>query len=212
MNRGALVSPFYSVAYAIGFTPWERAGEADPKTLDWLFTREEADHGGPGRALDLGCGTGKHTVELAARGWEVTGVDLIPRAVAQCRRRIAERHLSATAMQADVTDLRADQVGAGFGLFLDIGCYHGLRPHQRHLMASGITALAAPDATLLLLAFAPGALPRPFPPGADQADLESTFRGWAVDDVEAAPTDGMPKPLRRAAPCWYRLRLRGAAG
>jgi SAM-dependent methyltransferase len=32
----------------------------------------------PGRALDLACGSGRHSRWLAARGWEVTSVDLIP--------------------------------------------------------------------------------------------------------------------------------------
>jgi cyclopropane fatty-acyl-phospholipid synthase-like methyltransferase len=205
------MSLFYSVAFAIGFTPWERAGEADPKTLDWLFTREEADRGGPGRALDLGCGTGMHTVDLASRGWAVTGVDLIPKAIALCQRRIADRHVSATAIQADVTKLHADQVGAAYDLFLDVGCYQGLRPRQQQLMARGVTALAAPDATLLLLAFTPGTLPRPLPRGADQANLETTFPGWVVTDTEPAPVEGMPRPLRRAAPTWYRLRYQRSA-
>jgi SAM-dependent methyltransferase len=203
------MSVFYAAAYAVGFTPWERAAEADPKTLDWLITREEADRDGPGRALDLGCGTGMHTVDLAGRGWAVTGVDLIGSAVTRCRRRIADHHVSATAIRADVTDLPPEQVGVGFDLFLDVGCYHGLRPRERQLMARSITALAAHDATLLVLAFSPGALPRPFPRGADQANLESTFPGWAVTDVEGAPVAGMPKPLRRAAPTWYRLRHAG---
>jgi len=32
----------------------------------------------PGRALDLACGLGRHSRWLAARGWEVTSVDLVP--------------------------------------------------------------------------------------------------------------------------------------
>lgn len=32
----------------------------------------------PGRALDLACGAGRHAAWLAERGWEVTGVDLVP--------------------------------------------------------------------------------------------------------------------------------------
>ena len=31
---------------------------------------------GPGRLLDVGCGTGAHTAAIAERGWSVTGVDI----------------------------------------------------------------------------------------------------------------------------------------
>ena len=36
---------------------------------------------GPGRLLDLGCGGGAHAVAFAERGWTVTGVDSVPRAI-----------------------------------------------------------------------------------------------------------------------------------
>ncbi|HEX9356415.1 MAG TPA: hypothetical protein VF933_21685 [Streptosporangiaceae bacterium] len=71
---------------------------------------------------------------------------------------------------------------------------------------AAVTAFAAPDASLLLLAFKAGAAPRPLPRGADRAGIEAAFPGWSVTDTETAVTDGMPKPLRKAAPAWYRLR------
>jgi cyclopropane fatty-acyl-phospholipid synthase-like methyltransferase len=201
-----VVNKFYSFAYAVGFTPWERAAEADPETLARLFAREEADHGGPGKALDLGCGSGAHTVTLARRGWTVTGVDLVPKALDRARRSIREHGVTADIVSADVTELPAQAVGSGYDFFLDVGCFHGLSPAQRQAMGAAVTAIAAPDATLLLLAFKAGAAPRPLPRGADQHDIEAAFAGWTVTDTEPAATDGMPKPLRKAAPSLYRLR------
>ena len=128
---------FYSLAYATGFTPWERAGEAERARLNELFAREETERGGPGNALDLGCGSGTYTAALAARGWTVTGVDLIPRAVAQAQDRVEKLHLSASIVCADVTRLRPDRVGGTYDFFLDVGCYHGLNPCQRQQMAQG---------------------------------------------------------------------------
>jgi SAM-dependent methyltransferase len=189
LKSGASVNTFYNLAYAVGFTPWERAANADTQTLPRLFAAEEADRGGPGRALDLGCGSGAHLALLAARGWKVTGVDLVRKALARAGRRLAAQGLTADLVRADATELPPAEVGSGYDLFLDIGCYHGLDPAARTRMGQAVTAAAAPDASMLVLAFRPGAFP-----------------GWAVTDLEPAATAGMPRPLRKAAPHWYRLR------
>ena len=60
----------FRVLYAIGLTPWDRDEIAAP-------LREVAEGPGalpPARALDLGCGTGRHAVFLAQHGWDVTAV------------------------------------------------------------------------------------------------------------------------------------------
>lgn len=202
------MSRFYSIAYAVGFTPWERAARADLDSLARLFAREENARGGPGRALDLGCGSGAHTVTLAERGWRATGVDVVPKALARARSRVAKHQVEVDLIRADVTDLTQDVVGTGFDFFLDVGCFHGLTSTQRQAMGSAITEIAAPDASLLLLAFKAGAAPRPLPRGADQPEIEAAFAQWVVTDAEPASTRGMPKPLRKAAPTFYRLMRR----
>lgn len=203
------MSLFYKFAYAVGFTPWERAGSANRAGFEQLLAREESEHGGPGRALDLGCGAGIHSVELAGRGWDVTGVDAVPRALTRARERAAQHDLGIRFIEADVTRLDPATVGGEFAFFLDLGCFHGLNPEQRAATGRSVTAVAAPDATLLTLAFQPGKLPPPLPRGADRADVEAAYPGWSVIDVQAAPTVGMPKLVRRAEPTFYRLRRNG---
>jgi cyclopropane fatty-acyl-phospholipid synthase-like methyltransferase len=44
----------------------------------------------PGRALDLGCGTGTNVIYLAEHGFDAFGVDISSRAVATTRRKIAQ--------------------------------------------------------------------------------------------------------------------------
>lgn len=153
-----------------------------------LLAREEEAHGGPGRALDLGCGSGAHTVTLAERGWKATGADLIPKALGRARRRIAERGVTADVVHADVTELPAEVVGTGYDFVLDVGCFHGLTAAQRRAMGTAVTAIAAPDASMLLLAFKAGGVPRPLPRGADRPDIEVAFPAWVVTDVEPATT------------------------
>ena len=197
------MSTGYALAYRFGITPWERAGEAAEASGTVLLDREEAERSRPlGRALDLGCGRGLHTHELAARGWEAVGVDNVARAIDAASGASVS---GATFLIGDVTDLAAADLGS-FDFFLDIGCFHGLTPDQRRAMARGVSALANPGATLLMLAFQPNHLPF-IPSGVTRADLETTFRGWVVESVELADTAGMPGPLKKTAPRWYRLRL-----
>ena len=58
-------------------------GEPSSVVLDAL------DGLAPGRALDLGCGNGRHAMWLAERGWRVTAVDFSTEALRQARERAA---------------------------------------------------------------------------------------------------------------------------
>jgi SAM-dependent methyltransferase len=55
------------------------------------------------RVLDLGCGTGRHTVELAARGYAVTGVDLSQGMLNEASEAIARAGVSAELVKCDAT-------------------------------------------------------------------------------------------------------------
>jgi SAM-dependent methyltransferase len=199
----------YAIAYAIGATPWERAGDAGAAQLDAWLDKEEAARGGPGQALDLGCGSGAHAVTLAQRGWRVVGVDQIDKALVRARNRAAAAGAQVSFVKADVTRLDPAAVGSGHEFLLDVGCFHGLSTEGRVAMGQSIDRVAAPEATLLLLAFKPGVTRRPLPRGADTAAIERALPGWRVLDTEPAPTDGMPAPLRRAEPTWHLVRRSG---
>ncbi len=56
-------------------------------------------------ALDVGCGTGFLTFELAGRGHRVTGIDFAPAMIAEARRKAAERGLSARLEEGDAEQL-----------------------------------------------------------------------------------------------------------
>ena len=56
-------------------------------------------------ALDVGCGTGFLTFELAARGHRVTGIDFAPAMIAEARRKAAERGVSIRFEEADAEHL-----------------------------------------------------------------------------------------------------------
>ncbi len=105
-----------------------------------------------------------------------------------------------------MTDLAA-QVGSGFSLLLDVGCFHGLRPQQRPAYVQQADAVSHPGSTLLMLAFQPGRRPpAPLPRGASRQELEDAFRSWDVIGDDAADTSCMSGPAKRTAPHFFRLR------
>jgi SAM-dependent methyltransferase len=201
------MSGFYTVAYAVGFRPWERAGREAAEQFGGLLDREAMERPAPpGRAVDLGCGTGTHAINLASRGWRAVGIDNQHRALKIARARAAASGTDVTFVHGDVTALRAGDIGAPADFFLDVGCFHHLPGPGRQAMADCVTVAAAPDATLLMLAFN-RARRGPLPPGASREEIETAFGGWKILADEPADTSGMPRALQGSAPRWYRLRL-----
>jgi Methyltransferase domain len=199
----------YRLAYALGFHPWEDLADHPPfadKLLELVAREEEGREPPYGKALDIGTGSAVWGVSLAKRGWEVTGVDIVEKALSRPRDRAGEQGAEMRILHGDVTALSEAGVGAGFRLLLDTGTFHGLKDVQRKAMGRGVSAVAAPDAIVILDCFAPrrrGPLPR----GASRADVERAFPGWEITDVEAADTE--PDPIARLFRFderFYRLR------
>jgi len=107
----------------------------------------------PGRALDLGCGTGTNVIYLAQHGFEAVGVDFAPRAITRARHKAEEAGVVATFVVGDVTDLSFLQ--GHFDLVLDMGCFHGLSPTGRTGYAQGVSRLTQPGSLFLLYAWRP---------------------------------------------------------
>jgi len=79
--------------------PFTRATTAEVDLLvDLLRLR-------PGQSvLDVGCGTGRHSVELAGRGLDVTGLDVSEGMLAEARTRAESAGVDVQWVQADATD------------------------------------------------------------------------------------------------------------
>ena len=203
------MSPAYRILYRVGFTPWEQMVRSMPivEQISALFAREEAGRQPPyGQALDLGCGSGIWAVKLAARGWQVTGVEFVPKALRGARERAQEAGVEMRLIEGDVTSLRATSVGSGFRFLLDFGLFHGLTDEQREAMGREVSGVAAPGATMLMLAWAPGRR-RLLPRGASRGDIEAAYPAWKVIDEEGlADEPRAPKYVRKADPRFCRLR------
>ena len=192
----------YAIVYRVGFTPWERYGTAAAESIRVLLDREVADRGRPpGRALDLGCGRGQYTTVLTRRGWDVVGVDHVPRAIDAANRK---RIPGARFVVADVTDLTAADLGT-FDFFFDVGCFQHLNAAQRAAEGRSVSALANPGATLLMLEFGATRF-RYLVGGVSRSEVEAALPGWEMLSVEPAQTEGLGWPMTKTGPQWYRLR------
>ena len=198
----------YRFAYSLGFHPWEDAANEPPfvRKAAELFAREEQGREAPfGSALDVGTGSGIWGVELAKRGWRVTGIDFVPKALDRARERVRQAGVDMRLMQSDVTAL-SEAVGTGFRLILDTGTFHDFDAEQRAAMGRGVEKIAGPDATLLMLIWPKRR--RPLIRGVSRDEIEAAFPGWTVTHVEPSHFR-LPKPLElllRPDEHWYRLR------
>ena len=61
------------------------------------------------RLLEPGCGGGRLVVEMAARGYDVVGLDTSAASVRYVRQRLARRSLKAETLLQDMTDFKLDQ-------------------------------------------------------------------------------------------------------
>jgi len=141
--------------------------------------------------LDAGCGFAEASLDLAARGYTVVGIDLTPTAVAAAGAVAKERGLSdrATFVQGDITAFTG--FDGRFSTVLDSTLFHSLPVEARDDYLRSIHRAAAPGATLLILVFATGSFPQgtglPLPNAVTEDELrEAVSKYWQIDEIRPA--------------------------
>ena len=127
-------------------TPWDTQ-VTPPEVMEFIARTS------PGKALDLGCGTGTNAITLARHEWRVTGVDFIPKAILAARAKAARSGFAIDFLVASVTDLSA--LSGPFDYALDIGCLHALKAGDRMRYAVNLSRLLRPQAWYMLYAWLP---------------------------------------------------------
>jgi SAM-dependent methyltransferase len=101
---------------------WDRGGPS-PQLLTWLNSEELK----PCRIAVPGCGSGWEVVELARRGFDVTGIDYTAAAVEKTQTLVGARGLVAEVIQADVLNFQPD---AGFDAIYEQTCLCAIHPEH----------------------------------------------------------------------------------
>lgn len=103
--------------YADGELPWD-SGEVDVH-----LGRVLARHGiEPGKALEIGCGTGTNTIWLAQQGFTMTGQDIAQNAIARAKAKVAAAGVKCRLFVGDVL---VDEVpGTPYRFVYDRGVFH----------------------------------------------------------------------------------------
>lgn len=135
--------------YRLGFTPWDTG--VTPPELKALI--EGPDKRAPGKALDLGCGTGTNSIYMAEHGWDVTGIDFTPRAIDMAKAKVAASRVKPRIIRGDVTRLKELGIGDGYTLVLDLGCLHSIPDDRRDAYAQGVTDATQTGADFLVFGF-----------------------------------------------------------
>jgi cyclopropane fatty-acyl-phospholipid synthase-like methyltransferase len=169
---------FFLSAYD-GTPPWE-VGRPQPALVALAETGDIR-----GSVLDVGCGTGEMALDLAARGHDVWGIDLAPKAIAAAQHKATERGLAVNFSVHSALELAA--LGRTFDTVLDSGLYHVFNEDDRRRYVEGLAAVLRPGGTLYVLCFSERERRQVGPRRVTQEELRSAFAdGWRVRSIREA--------------------------
>jgi len=127
--------------------PWNLAGP--PQTLMQLV---ESQWVLPCRAVDLGCGAGNSAVWLATQGFDVTGIDVSPRALELGKQLARSRGVSCRFVAADLLG-DVSELGVDFDFAYDWEVLHHVFPEDRDRYVANVQHMLRPGGKYLTVCF-----------------------------------------------------------
>jgi SAM-dependent methyltransferase len=106
----------------------------------------------PGRAIVLGCGSGTNAIYLASKGFEVSGVDVSPAALAIAAEKAQEANVEVDWILADVASMPKLEP---YDLVFDRGCYHHICQYDSPGYVETLRRLSRAGTRVMILAGSP---------------------------------------------------------
>jgi len=167
----------FAEMYAEGIPPWQ-IDRPQPEVIR-LIEQGKFES----LVLDLGCGTGDNTIELARHGLVVKGLDAVPEALDRARKKTKQAGLKQSPEFVLGDALRLVESGLKARTVLDCALFHTFSDEERGEYIRGLEAVLSPGGRLHILSFSELETRQPGPRRLSLSEITGSFgAGWRVED------------------------------
>jgi len=148
-----------------------------------------------GKVLDVGCGTGEHTILLTGLGYDVLGIDFAPGAVEQARRNAEAKNVDARFEVAYAMNLGESP---HYDTIVDSALFHIFGDADRPKYVASLHRTCRPGGTVFVLALSDAG--RGFGPQvSDEVIREAFTDGWELESLDATTYRGVVTEMHAEA-------------
>ena len=184
---------YFDSAYK-GRPPWD-IGRPQKEYVE-LVRRGEIT----GSVLDIGCGTGEHSLFFAEKGYEVWGIDSSPRAIQKAQKKADERGLKVHFLVLDIRDL--SKLDRKFDNVIDSGFFHTLSDDDRPVFVDNLAAVLSPAGKYFMLCFSELEIGEYGPRRITKKEIQESFReGWSINYIRPATFESHTRAVGSRA--WF---------
>jgi len=159
--------------------PWD-IGKPQPE-----FVKLEKSGKIQGQILDVGCGAGENTLFFSEKGYDITGVDFTPSAIAMAKQRAKQRHLNAKFIIQNVLEL--SNLQQKFDTLIDSGVFHVFDDEQRVHYVKSLGSVLREQGIYYMLVFSDQEPLGYGPRRISQLEIQEAFRdGWDIQQIREA--------------------------
>ena len=163
--------------YAEGIPPWQ-IDRPQPEVIRLI---EQGKFESP--VLDLGCGTGDNTIELARHGLVVNGLDAVPEALERARKKTEQAGLKQSPEFVLGDALRLAEIRLKGKTVLDCALFHIFSDEERGEYIRGLEAVLSYGGRLHILSFSELETRQPGPRRLSLSEITGSFgSGWRLED------------------------------